>query len=247
MDFESLPLIDKITTFAWYYVRYFFGHTYPKIFDKQDEGFEDQFREFVFRELKAITVSDSHDLGFGKGFGSLSGLSHEIDLVAKWDGLLVVFELKNCQVDKNMILNFQQKCLDYFLQNEGILRENCLEKVFLTSSTINDIRIRNFCIIWGIRLVDFSQTPIGQCKLWLEKLASDADISKFCNEQIEYVAGEIQYLEDNIHTDMNHIFRRKDEMTFEMSPNISAPINDLISKQSELISTLKSLMKGTKT
>jgi hypothetical protein len=245
MNFEALPLIDRIVTFSWYYVRKYFGHTYPKLFDKQDEGFEDQFREFVFRELKAITVSETHDLGFGKSLESLSGLTHEIDLIAKWDGLLVVFELKNCTVDKTMVLNFQQKCLDYFLQNEHMLKENCLEKVFLTSSTVTDMRIRNFCIIWGIRLIDFSQTPLGQCKLWLEMLSSHPNVSEKHKDLFEYLVGEIQYLEDNMHTDMNHIFRRKDELTFEMSPNISAPGNDLITKQSEISTILKSLMKGT--
>lgn len=244
MDFENLPLIDKITTFAWYYIKRFFGHTYPKLSDKQDQGFEDQFREFIFRELKPITVSASHDLGFGNDFQSLSGLSHEIDLVAKWDGLLVAFELKNCQVDKDMILTFQQKCLDYFLQNENILKANSLEKVFLTSSTINDIGVRQFCLIWGIRLVDFSQVPIGQCKLWLEELGSVPDISKTLDDQFKHVAAEIQYIEDNLHTDMNHIFRRKDDLTFELTPNISNSINDLTARQSKVISILKSLKKG---
>lgn len=245
MNIEALPLIDRIITFSWYYVRKYFGHTYPKLLGKQDEGFEDQFREFVFRELRPITVSDTHDLGFGKSLGSLSGLTHEIDLVAKWDGLLVVFELKNCIVDKTMVLNFQQKCLDYFLENVHVLKETCLEKVFLTNSTITDIRIRSFCLIWGIRLVDFSQVPLGQCKLWLEVLSSNPDISDKYKDQIEYLSEQIQYLEDNIHTDMNHIFRKKDELTFEMSPNISTPVNDLITQQSEISSIIKSLMERT--
>ena len=244
MNFAGLPLIDRIITFSWYYVRKYFGHTYPKLFDKQDEGFEDQFREFVFRELKAITVSETHDLGFGKSLESLSGLAHEIDLIARWDGLVVVFELKNCTVDKTMVLNFQQKCLDYFLENVHVLKETCLERVFLTNSTITDIRIRSFCLIWGIRLVDFSQVPLGQCKLWLENLSSNPDISDRYKDQIEHLSSEIQYLEDNVHTDMNHIFRRNDELTFEMSPNISAPVNDLVTKQSEISTILKSLMKG---
>ncbi len=240
MNLSTLPLIEQITTYSWYFLKRFFGHTYPKLPDKKDDGFEDQFREYVFRELKPITVSDTHDLGFGSSLNSLSGLSHEIDLVAKWDELIVVYELKNCFIDKNMVINFQQKCLDYFLENEKLLASNCLERIFLTTSTVNDNRIRNFCAIWGIRLIDASQVPIGQCKLWLESI-NPAMLHSHDQEEYDYILSLMHDIEDSVHTDMNHIFRRVSEFVFEMSPSISYSIEELVHKQAEVIEKTRNL------
>jgi hypothetical protein len=90
-----------------------------------DQGFEEQFRENCILSLNGWTVSQPREMRLGCGLDTASGVLHEVDLVAQLDDLVGILELKNRPTpspDKNDVIVFFAKLLDYFTLNPALLQ-----------------------------------------------------------------------------------------------------------------------------
>ena len=94
-----------------------------------DEGFEQRFRESCIRHLDGWLISEQREFRLGAGLDTASGVSHEIDLVARGLNATTILEAKNLggMPGKNDIIVFFAKVLDYLLANpELALNELCI-------------------------------------------------------------------------------------------------------------------------
>jgi hypothetical protein len=145
-----------------------------------------------------------------------------------------------------MVMIFHQKCLDYFIENTASLQSQALERVFLTNSSVMDVRIRQFCMLWGIHLVDKEWPPLSQCKLWLDAIETSFQKTGGTHPDLRSIGDDIAVIEDNCHTDLNQILKRKDEITFEISPNVDVRVEDLVERERQLIDKTKKLMRSSR-
>jgi hypothetical protein len=98
-----------------------------------DQGFEERFREDCIRP--GWVVSHHRELNLGGGFGTASGVLHEIDLVTQAEPLLGIFELKNRQAsppEKNDVILFFAKILDYLCLTPSLLKQTIVP-IFLSA------------------------------------------------------------------------------------------------------------------
>lgn len=98
-----------------------------------DQGFEERFRESCIQP--GWVVSQHRELNLGSGLSTASGVLHEIDLVSQNEPLRGVFELKNRPEplpEKNDVIVFFAKMLDYLCLNPGLLRQTVVP-VFLSA------------------------------------------------------------------------------------------------------------------
>lgn len=133
-----------------------------------DQGFERRFREYV-RGLPNWQASDERELHLGAGLHAASGTTHEVDLVALHPDVRVVVEMKNWAkpVDKNDVIAFFAKVLDYFLANPRLALDGiCL--AFVCRATF-DARPLAACLGLGVH-------PIGSNIRPLPVLAKTVDI-----------------------------------------------------------------------
>jgi hypothetical protein len=151
----------------------------PKSSEERDQGFERIFRNHIWERFRPEAISSVHDLSFGAGLSTLSGLNHELDLLARWGDQEWVFELKNgggSEINKEMLMVFHEKTLDFFLANYGFLSGLRIMRGFLTGAGhVNDY-LRAYCAVWGIVLIDNELLPIpalpallAEKKSWVEQ------------------------------------------------------------------------------
>lgn len=125
-----------------------------------DSGFEQRFRESCDRYLSGWTVAPIREMWLGAGLETLSGTLHEVDIVARTDGTTAVAELKNLGggPEKNDVIIFYAKILDYILANPDMAREHlCLAFV---SRTTFDRRGLAACLGLGIHPVASDIRPL---------------------------------------------------------------------------------------
>ena len=125
-----------------------------------DEGFEQRFRESCVRQLPGWSVAPPAEKALGAGIETLSGVLHEVDIVAKTSGATAVAELKNLDggPGKNDIIVFHAKILDYLLANPHLADDSiCLAFV---SRTAFDQRGLAACLGLGIHPVASDLRPL---------------------------------------------------------------------------------------
>lgn len=140
--------------------------------------FEDFLRDRLVREIPFDLISSRRDLGMGQGLTTRSGLSHELDLITRLGSYLFVFELKHyadTQLNKEMVLVFNQKVIDYYLENYKVLSSLKIYRIFVTRASFVNETIRQFCALWGILMVDreFYSPPI--CEIILKGIRDEVE------------------------------------------------------------------------
>ena len=126
-----------------------------------DQGFEERFRDSCIRQLPpGWSVAPSREMWLGAGLETLSGTSHEVDIVAKTSGTTAVAELKNLGggPGKNDVIVFYAKILDYLLANPDLAYDDvCLA---LVSRATFDQRGLAACLGLGIHPVTSDIRPL---------------------------------------------------------------------------------------
>ena len=125
-----------------------------------DNGFEQRFRESCVRRLPGWSIAPPREMRLGAWLDTLSGTSHEVDIVAKIKGTTAAAELKNLGggPDKNDIIVFYAKILDYLLANPDLAYDDiCLAFV---SQTTFDQRGLAACLGLGIHPVASDLRPL---------------------------------------------------------------------------------------
>lgn len=118
-----------------------------------DAGFEQRFRESCVQNMDGWTISEPRELWLGAGLDTASGVTHEIDIVARCLGTTAVVEVKNLGdgPGKNDVIIFHAKLLDYLLANPDLAsNELCL--VFMSRNSFEP-RAMAACLGLGIHPV----------------------------------------------------------------------------------------------
>lgn len=94
-----------------------------------DQGFEQRFRESCVINLPSWNISQEREMQLGYGLDTASGVSHEVDIVARHPDLTAILEIKNRQSsppEKNDVVVFFAKIFDYLALNPNLmLKEVC--------------------------------------------------------------------------------------------------------------------------
>ncbi len=126
-----------------------------------DQGFEQRFRESCVIHLSEWNISQEREMHLGYGLDAASGVSHEVDIVARRPDLTAILEIKNRQgfrPEKNDIIVFFAKILDYLAFNPTLLlKEVCL--VFMSNTPFEESGLAA-CLGLGIHPVAPGLRPL---------------------------------------------------------------------------------------
>ena len=129
-----------------------------------DKGFEDEFRDYICRNVHFEVVSTKRDLGLGLSRRSLSGAVHELDVICSKGSELFVFELKHYEVsglNKEIVFTFLGKLVDFYLANASVLSSYRIIPLLVTVSRTVDDTIRKLCLTYGVKLVEPSMMTLA--------------------------------------------------------------------------------------
>ena len=125
-----------------------------------DNGFEQRFRESCVLHLPEWIVSEQREMRLGAGLDTTSGGIHEVDIIARHPTVTAILEAKNRGdlPDKNDIVIFYAKILDYLLANPTLALEDiCL--VFLSRNSFDPSGLAT-CLGLGIHPVASDIRPL---------------------------------------------------------------------------------------
>lgn len=154
--------MEEVEVFSWLFVH--------KEWDKlrrmpiPDKGFEESFREYLYRKINFDVVSDVRDTGFGLSYSTMSTVPHELDVICTKKEGKFIFELKHYEVSdivKELIFTFIGKVMDFYLKNAEILSGYKNTMLFVTINKDVDDSIRRLCIAYGVKLIEPSLMTLG--------------------------------------------------------------------------------------
>ncbi len=126
-----------------------------------DQGFEQRFRESCVKHLTEWNISQEREMHLGGGLDTASGVSHEVDIVARHPELTAILEMKNRQgfrPEKNDVIVFFAKILDYLVFNPPLLlKEICL--IFMSNTPFEESGLAA-CLGLGIHPVAPGLRPL---------------------------------------------------------------------------------------
>lgn len=131
-----------------------------------DKGFEESFRDYLYRKIEPDVMSNIRDTGFGLSYSTLSSVSHELDVICTKAHHKHVFELKHYEVShitKELVFTFLGKVMDFYLKNVEALSNYkiTITMLFVTINKDVDDSIRKLCIAYGIKLIEPSLMTLG--------------------------------------------------------------------------------------
>jgi len=138
-----------------------------------DKGFEESFRQYLYKKIKFDVVSDVRDTGFGLSYSTLSTTRHELDVICTKKQDKFVFELKHYEVSnitKELIFNFLGKVMDFYFKNAEDLSNYKITMFFVTINKNVDDSIRKLCIAYGIKLIEPSLMTLGTLDYFAREL-----------------------------------------------------------------------------
>lgn len=214
MELSKFDLRDQIA---------FYVHRYSRSFQPTQAGsavggeYEDYLRASLGSSLALDFISSKRDMGMGQGLASRSGLRHELDLIARKHSYYFIFELKHyahSQLTKDMLLVFNQKVLDFYVENYRLLKTLKLYRVFVTRSSNIDESLRQFCALWGILLLDQEWYSPPICQIILSSLAEGVGSedglrvgwSTYQLEQLRLLQKNSSYLTDKMWRELGTIW-----------------------------------------
>jgi hypothetical protein len=122
-----------------------------------DQGFEENFRKVCVNELKNWRISNIREMRLGQDIPTMSGILHEIDIVALHEKATAIVELKHWESStpsKNEMIILHAKLLDYLAANPTLmLKDIC--PIFMSVSGMDESGLAA-CLGLGIH-------PIGPC------------------------------------------------------------------------------------
>jgi hypothetical protein len=211
--------MEEVEVYSWLFVH--------KEWDKlrripiPDKGFEESFREYLYRKINFDVVSDVRDTGFGLSYSTMSTVPHELDVICTKKQDKFIFELKHYEVSdivKEIVFTFIGKVMDFYFKNAEVLSNYKITMFFVTINKDVDDAIRKLCIAYGIKLIEPSLMTLktldyfsrdlyrkipeenSEIKLKAEKLVESISELK---EHYDYSFSDIfRYKEDKIEIDL---------------------------------------------
>jgi len=148
-------ITQAVEVVSWYFVK----KEWPKIKRSPtlDLGFEERFRNYLYRIMKFDIYSDVRDMGLGLSYTTLSGNPHELDIICIKEKDLFVFELKHYKVSnitKEIVFAFLGKVMDFYFKNANCLSDYNSTLLLMTINENIDDSIRKLCFAYGIKLIE---------------------------------------------------------------------------------------------
>jgi len=178
-----------------------------------DKGFEEGFREYLYRKIEFDVMSDIRDTGFGLSYSTLSSVPHELDIICTKGGDKFVFELKHYEasdITKEIIFTFLGKVMDFYFKNDEILSNYKITMLFVTINKNVDDSIRKLCIAFGIRLIEPSLMTLEIMDYFArdlyQKITEDNTLKSETGKLIENVSKLREYCDYSF----SDIFRYRD-------------------------------------
>jgi len=180
-----------------------------------DQGFEESFREYLYRKINFDVVSDTGDTGLGLSYSTLSDTPHELDVVCRKEKSLFIFELKHYQVSsltKEIVFTFLGKVLDFYFKNAALLSSFGLTMLLVTTNRSVDAPIRRLCMTYGIKLIEPCRMPLSVLDYFGRDLYSkiqDADTE--LKVTIENLLKAIAEVKESYDYTFSDLFRFRDD------------------------------------
>jgi hypothetical protein len=135
------------------------------------------------------------------GISAASGLRHETDLLIESDSSLFLFEAK-CKknVDRNDLLIFNQKCLDYWIRFVQLDNVRPLYRIFVSKTNL-EYPLREFAYMWNIILIEPELLPVPTIMGVLQDAEKCRDLEIYAADR------HLAFLEKSCR-DMGNLFRR---------------------------------------
>lgn len=100
----------EVEAHSWWFVNKEWGKL--KRMPTADEGFEEKFREYLYKKIPFDVVSDVRDMKLGLSYSTLSDNPHELDIICVKARNLFIFELKHYKasdITKEIVFTFLGK------------------------------------------------------------------------------------------------------------------------------------------
>ena len=191
-----------------------------------DKGFEESFREYIYRKIKPDVMSDIRDMGFGLSYLTASNIPHELDVICTKERDKFVFELKHykeSKITKEIVFTFLGKVTDFYFKNAEALSNYKITMFLVTINKTVDDSIRKLCIAYGIRLIEPSCMTLGTMEYFARDLYQK--IPKEFSEiktKAESLVENISTLRESSDYSFSDVFRFKDEKI-----EISLPLSEI--------------------
>ena len=201
----------------------------------QDRGFEESFREYLYRKISFDLVSDVRDTGFGLSYSTFSSVPHELDIICVKDKDLFTFELKHYEVSditKEIIFTFLGKVMDFYFKNAGVLSNYKITMLLITTNKNVDDSVRKLCIAFGIKLIEPSLMTFGTMDYFVRDLYQKIEKDDKLKSETEKLIEDIDLLKERYDYSFSNIFRYKDSKI-----EIDMPFGEIDSN--EALNTIK--------
>lgn len=183
---------EWVAVYSWLFVRKEWNKL--KRMPVPDKGFEESFREYLYRKIGFDVVSDIRDTGFGLSYFTASGVPHELDVICTKEQDKIVFELKHYEVNnitKEIVFTFLGKVIDFYFKNAETLSNYKITMLLVTINSDVDDSIRKLCIAFGIKLIEPSLMTLGT----LEHFVRDLNQKLLENDPLK---SEVEKLIENV-------------------------------------------------
>jgi len=178
-----------------------------------DRGFEESFRDYIYRKIGFNRVSNIKDTGFGLSYSTFSSVPHELDVICVKDKDLFAFELKHYKVSnitKEIVFTFLGKVMDFYFKNAGVLPNYKITMILLTINKSMDDSIRKLCIALGIKLIEPTLMTLGTMDYFARDLYQKIKEEDKLKSNTEKLIEDINLLKERYDYSFSDIFRYKD-------------------------------------
>ena len=208
-----------------------------------DRGFEESFRDYLYRRLYFGRLSGTRDTGLGLSYATLSGAPHELDVICARENNLFVFELKHYSVSnltKDIVFTFLGKVIDFYLKNIEGLRSQKITMYLMTINRSIDDTVRKLCVTYGIKLIEPSLMTFKTLDHYVRDLyikIPDGDTS--LKTEVGELVTSVSRLREEYDYTFSDIFRCRDEGVVIELPFSQINPTDALGKLKELNATLE--------
>jgi len=179
-----------------------------------DKGFEESFREYLYKKINFDMVSDVRDTGFGLSYFTASSVPHELDVICTKERDKIVFELKHYEVSnitKEIVFTFLGKVMDFYLKNAEVLSNYKVTMFLVTINKDIDDSIRKLCIAYGIKLIEPSLMTLGTLDYFSRDLYQKIpEKNSELKIKAEKLVESISELKEHYDYSFSDVFRYKD-------------------------------------
>lgn len=209
-----------------------------------DKGFEESFREYLYRKMNFEGMSDVRDTGLGLSYSTLSGTPHELDVICRKDSGLFIFELKHYEVSnitKEIVFTFLGKVMDFHLKNALDLSNYKITMYLVTINRNVDDSIRKLCVAYGIKLIEPSLMTHAVLDYYARDLYQKLSDNDELKSTMEKLLENISKLKEQYEYSFSDIFRYKDGKIGIELPLLEIDTAEFLNKIKEYYSSFENV------